>query len=207
VWLPEMNNQRTPVVYTVGHSNGPFESFTRLLELHRVQVVADVRSYPFSKYCQQFDTDNIRASLKNAEYVYVFMGGELGGKPKGEQFYDAEGHVLYDRIAATPAFARGLERLFHGMESYTIALMCAEEDPTHCHRRLLIGRVLQERDIRVAHIRADGSLQSDADLETIMSKRSPLLPDVEQLSLFSAPGQPAVEPASWKSMRAITRSS
>src|SRR6185369_13748472 len=102
------------------------------------------------------------------------------GKPKGEQFYDAEGHVLYNRIAASPAFQRGLERLLNGMDSYTIALMCGEEDPTHCHRRLLIGRVLQERNIEVAHIRGDGSLQTDSDLESIQNRRSPAELDVEQ---------------------------
>jgi uncharacterized protein (DUF488 family) len=201
-----MNNQRSPIVYTVGHSNGSFESFARLLELHAVQVVADVRSYPFSKYCKHFDTDNVRASLKNAGYLYVFMGSELGGKPKGDQFYDDEGHVLYERIAATPAFERGLERLVNGIPSYTIALMCGEEDPTHCHRRLLVGRVLQERDVQVAHIRGDGSVQTDSQLEVIQTKGKAAPANVEQLNLFGGPLPESVaEPAVWKSMSSVAR--
>jgi uncharacterized protein (DUF488 family) len=201
-----MNTQRPSVVYTVGHSNGSFDTLARLLELHQVQVVADVRSYPFSKYAKQFDTDNVRASLKKVGHPYVFMGSELGGKPKGEQFYDADGYVIYERIAATPAFERGLDRLFSGMQSYTIALMCGEEDPTHCHRRLLLGRVLSERNVHVLHIRGDGTVQTDADLEIIQNKRShPDLDDVEQLSLFGAVAPASTDPPIWKSANVVVR--
>jgi uncharacterized protein (DUF488 family) len=43
-------------------------------------------------------------------------------------------------------------------------LMCSEEDPTHCHRRLLVTRVLNERGVDVVHIRGDGRLQPERDL-------------------------------------------
>lgn len=43
-----------------------------------------------------------------------------------------------------------------------IAIMCAQEDPTNCHRRLLISKTLLERGLCVYHIRGDGSLDIES---------------------------------------------
>ena len=40
-------------------------------------------------------------------------------------------------------------------------MLCAEENPAHCHRRLLVARVLFEEGARVLHIRGDGRLQPE----------------------------------------------
>lgn len=173
-------------IFTVGHSNVPLERFVSLLELHDVKVVADVRSNPFSKYCRHFDIDNVREALKSLGFLYVFLGRELGGKPKDERLYDESGNVVYARIAATTMFQQGIERLISGMSTYKIALMCGEEDPTHCHRRRLIGGELQSRGISVAHIRRDGSLHYDADLTELENKKPGVAGSIEQLSLFNA---------------------
>jgi uncharacterized protein (DUF488 family) len=42
--------------------------------------------------------------------------------------------------------------------------MCAEEDPSHCHRRLLITRTLVGRGVAVLHIRGSGAVQPEAEL-------------------------------------------
>jgi hypothetical protein len=39
--------------------------------------------------------------------------------------------------------------------------MCAEEDPTSCHRRLLVGRVLHSSGELIHHIRRDGSIEPE----------------------------------------------
>ena len=51
------------------------------------------------------------------------------------------------------------------MTQFRVALMCGEEDPAHCHRRLLVGRVLAKRGHAMLHIRADGHLDNEADIE------------------------------------------
>jgi len=38
--------------------------------------------------------------------------------------------------------------------------MCSEEDPGKCHRTLLIGPALEERQLTLRHIRVDGSVQA-----------------------------------------------
>jgi uncharacterized protein (DUF488 family) len=50
-------------------------------------------------------------------------------------------------------------------------LLCGEEDPAHCHRRLLIGRVLSERGHNMLHIRGDGRIEPD-EIVTAASGKS-----------------------------------
>src|SRR5690606_31468697 len=105
---------------------------------------------------------------------YVFLGAELGGRPDGREFYDPDGQVNYDRRAQTPDFLEGLARLVQLGRSAPTALMCAEENPSHCHRRLLVTPALERCGIEVVHIRGDGELQAEGDLRET----------TRQLSLF-----------------------
>jgi len=151
-------------IFTIGHSNHEVEHFLCLLRRHSVQVVADVRSSPYSKYATQFQKNNLLKSLRDAGFQYVYLGAELGGRPRGTEYYDSEGHVLYEKLAQSPAFEAGLARLKKGMDHHVVALMCAEENPTGCHRRLLITRVLVERGVTVEHIRGDGRIENELEL-------------------------------------------
>ena len=107
---PQMENKATasPRVLTIGHSNHTVEHFLGLLKAHAVQVVVDARSQPYSKYATQFDHEALKLALQDAGIRYLYLGRELGGRPEGDEFYDGEGHVLYDRVAATSPFSRGV---------------------------------------------------------------------------------------------------
>lgn len=148
-------------VYTIGHSSHSYEEFAQLLVAHAIDVVVDIRSAPYSRYAPQFDREILQRSLAGAGIKYLFLGGELGGRPKSEDYYDSRGHVLYGRMTADRAFLTGIERLERGIAGFRVALMCGEEDPANCHRRLLVGRVLAERGHELLHIRGDGGLQSE----------------------------------------------
>jgi uncharacterized protein (DUF488 family) len=147
--------------FTIGHSNHDFEAWLALLRQHGVEVVVDTRSSPYSKYVPQFDKELMQRSLEEAGLRYLFLGAELGGRPANPEYYDAKGRVLYSRLRGDARFQAGIARLEAGMERFRIALVCGEEDPAHCHRRLLIGRVLAERGHVMQHIRGDGRLESD----------------------------------------------
>jgi uncharacterized protein (DUF488 family) len=147
--------------FTIGHSNHEFAAWLALLRRHTVEVVVDTRSSPYSKYVPQFDKELMQRSLEQAGIRYLFLGAELGGRPANPDYYDASGHVLYSRLRDDARFQAGIARLENGMERYRVALVCGEEDPAHCHRRLLIGRVLAERGHIMIHIRGDGRLESD----------------------------------------------
>ena len=152
-------------IFTIGHSNRDFSDFLGVLTAHGVEVVADVRSHPASRYAPQFNSKRLAGALEANHIGYVFMGAELGGRPKESEFYDGEGRVLYGKLAQTPRFREGLGRLEARLRRSRVAIMCSEENPASCHRRLLVGRALQERGIETLHLRADGSVQTDADLD------------------------------------------
>ncbi|MGB6722015.1 MAG: DUF488 domain-containing protein [Terracidiphilus sp.] len=151
-------------VYTIGHSAHSVEELIGLLIGRAIDVVVDTRSAPYSRFAPQFDREVLRQSLVESGIKYLFLGGELGGRPKNPAYYDDHGRVLYGRMKTDEDFAAGIERLERGIAAFRVALLCGEEDPAHCHRRLLVGRVLVERGHEILHIRADGRLQTDAEV-------------------------------------------
>jgi len=181
---------------SIGHSTHDFERFLDLLSGHHVDVLADVRSSPFSRYAPQFDRTALENGIGHAGIKYVFLGRELGGRPVGDEYYDREGHVLYGRVANSPLFLIGLERLRRGMQQYCIAILCSEEDPAVCHRALLIGKVLAGQGVRIQHIRGDGTVQSQRDLLGDTAG----VPVVLQLSLIGEQ-----ERSGWRSLHPVPR--
>lgn len=149
-------------ILSIGHSDHSIERFVELLRAAGVTAVADVRSQPASGRLPQFNRAELEQSLRAAGIAYIFMGQQLGGRPELPSLYDADGRANYVRMRATAAFKDGLERLCRGMERFTIAMMCAEEDPLDCHRGLMITPALVERGIKPAHLRGDGSIESTA---------------------------------------------
>jgi uncharacterized protein (DUF488 family) len=191
-----MNASDTPRgrrIMTVGHSNHDEPTLLALLQQHEVQVLADVRSQPYSKYTTHFNSDQIKPALAEAGINYVFLGKELGGRPAESDFYDADGHVRYDLLAASPLFLKGIERLEKGIQNYRVAMMCSEENPLECHRHLLVGRVLAERGIELVHIRGDGRLQTNHEL--IQQSHTS---DHRQQFLFDELKEPP-----WRSIRSV----
>ncbi len=152
------------VVYTIGHSNQGIDAFLEMLRTHHIQVIIDVRSSPYSRFAPHFSKRPLQQALSNGGIRYLYLGDRLGGMPRDEEFYDSDGYVLYGKIAATPTFREALDRVVKGASQYRLALMCAEENPAGCHRRLLVGRALRDRGLTVMHIRGDGSVVDDTAL-------------------------------------------
>ncbi len=181
-------------IFTVGHSNHSPEFLMELLAGHGVEVVVDVRSSPYSRYATHFNREPLEKLLRTSGLKYLFLGDVLGGRPQGHEYYDELGHVLYDTLAASPSFTAAMERLLRGLRISSIALLCSEEDPAQCHRRLLLGRVLADGGVGVFHIRGDGRLQSEGELaEELQFQRTK-----GQMTLFDTE-----EPQQWKSIQSV----
>jgi uncharacterized protein (DUF488 family) len=151
-------------IYSIGHSSHQLEEFLGLLRGHGIEVLADVRSSPWSRFAPQFNRELLERPLRAAGVRYVFRGGELGGRPQGDEFYDDEGYVLYGAVAETSWFKAGVESLEKEARRSVLAMMCSEEDPSDCHRRLLVTRVVRERGVQVEHIRGDGRIVCEDEL-------------------------------------------
>ncbi|MHB8866197.1 MAG: DUF488 domain-containing protein, partial [Pirellulaceae bacterium] len=181
-----------PVLYTIGHSNHDQEHFCSLLQRHRIEVLADVRSQPYSRHAPQFNAEALKAALASRGIRYLFLGDQLGGRPRDPAHYDEQGYALYHQMARSEPFLQGIERLSGGMKKYRVAIMCGEEDPAVCHRFLLVSRVMADRGTEVQHIRGDGSLASHEQIGAATGGQRP------QSLLF-----PKMEDDSWKSLRSV----
>jgi len=164
-------------LYTIGHSNHSIERFLDLLKMHEIKAVCDVRSSPYSSHNPQYNRENLLQSLKSIGIAYVFLGLELGPRSEDLSCY-LNGKVQYDRLARTETFKRGIERLLVGMKTHRIALMCAEKDPTTCHRMILVCRALRSGPVQIFHILEDGALEGlrDAEIRLARALKVPLLP-------------------------------
>jgi uncharacterized protein (DUF488 family) len=158
------------IVYTIGHSNHTIRHLRGLLQMHAVTAIADIRSQPFSRRNPQFNRDTIAAWLTTTGIDYVALGDELGARSSDPSCY-VGGRVQYELVSRTPGFRRGLDRIIAGTASHRIALMCAEKEPLHCHRALLVARRLAENGVQVVHILADGSLEThDAAVSRLLAE-------------------------------------
>jgi uncharacterized protein (DUF488 family) len=147
-------------IYTIGHSTHPIERLVELLQRHGIQVLADVRSTPFSRFNPQFNRASLGHSLAAAGIRYEFMGEELGARTNDPTCFE-NGRVSYARLAATSLFQRGLARLREMARTERVAMMCAEREPLDCHRTILISRELERAGDNVTHILANGELEEN----------------------------------------------
>jgi uncharacterized protein (DUF488 family) len=159
--------------YTIGHSSHTVAYFLGLLQQVRIEVLVDTRSAPYSRYSPQFDREALRDAAAAAAIKYLYLGDAVGGRPKDEDHYDDHGRARYARMVQSEDFLAGIARLERGADEFRVALMCSEEDPAHCHRRLLIGRVLMERGAHLLHLRGNGSVHTE--VEVAATSRKPLV--------------------------------
>lgn len=152
------------ILHTVGHSNHPIGRFLELLDRHGISAVADVRSTPHSRFNPQFNRETLKASLAGAGIAYLWLGDALGGRAKDPALLEG-GQVCYDRIARTANFRDGLDRVAERAPFERLALVCAERDPLHCHRMILVSRHLAEAGAEIRHILADGAVETQGAAE------------------------------------------
>lgn len=147
---PTLQDEEQTTVYTVGHSNHGADEFITLLHQHGIELVADVRSSPYSRYVPQANREILSHALRAAGIVYHWLGDRLGGKPDGEV-------GDYDKLRTSPAFQKGITDLLALASEHRTVIMCSEGDHRLCHRHKLITPILVEQGVHVVHIQPDGT--------------------------------------------------
>ncbi|HZD53260.1 MAG TPA: DUF488 domain-containing protein [Woeseiaceae bacterium] len=148
-------SERSPVIYTVGHSTRSFDELVELLRAHGIERLLDVRTVPRSRTNPQFNRDTFGPALRNRRITYRHMkdlGGLRRARPDsvntGWRNASFRGYADYMQ---TDAFREALEKLIELADEKTTAIMCAEAVPWRCHRSLiadaLIVRGFEVRDI------------------------------------------------------------
>lgn len=143
------------VLYTVGHSTRTRAQLLDVLRPEHITVVADVRSFPGSRRHPQFNRENLRQWLPEADIGYMHIPA-LGGrrKPKSDSRNTGwhepafRGYADYMTTSEFAAGFRELEALAHTSRT---AIMCSEAVWWRCHRRL-IADALMAKGWEVEHL-------------------------------------------------------
>ena len=167
-----------PLVFTIGHSNHPWDAFVALLRANEIACLVDVRSMPASRRNPQFNRPEMERCLEDAGIRYCYLGDRLGGKPKG-----MAGTIDYAKVAAAETFRTGLDTALDLAGKMRCCLMCAEKDPIDCHRSILVARHLAAKGAAIAHIHADGQVEPQRAFEARLmgDGDAPLLAGIEDL--------------------------
>jgi len=168
-------------LFSIGYANLSQAMLLDYIQQQNIQAVVDVRSMPYSQRWQAFNRDRLQARLIEEHIHYVFLGDLCGARIEDATVY-SNGVLNYAAVQKNTLFQKGLIRLKTGLENYRILLMCAEKDPLNCHRFLLICRPLASC-VAIQHIRHDGSLESQCEIEERMLSMHRL----EQATLFYSP--------------------
>lgn len=133
-------------VYSLGTSTRTIEEFMGILTAYDVEVVADVRSFPQSRF-PHFQQAELTSHLREGGMDYVYLGKELGGFRRGG----------YKSYVGTASYNQGLEKLEVTAQRKMTAFICAERFPWRCHRRF-IGASLREKGWEVVDIIEEGKV-------------------------------------------------
>jgi len=127
------------MIYTIGYGNRTLIEFRSHLERYGIGSIVDVRNSPFGYY-RHFHRPNMEETFTG----YVWKGDKLGG------FSHAEIDEMKRLMGALIRHAEHNET--------NIVFMCAEGDPTACHRFLLLTPLIEEMGYKVNHILRNGEL-------------------------------------------------
>jgi uncharacterized protein (DUF488 family) len=152
-------------IYTIGHSNHPFEAFLEMLKAHEGKLVADVRTIPKSRHNPQFNTDILESALKDEGIGYRYLPA-LGGlrhakKDSLNRGWKNDSFRGFADYMQTEGFAAGIAELMAIGREQRIAVMCAEALPWRCHRSLIADALLV-RGVTVMHIMSRTSAKEHA---------------------------------------------
>jgi len=173
-------------ILTVGHSNLEERPFLDLLAAAGVELIADVRANPRSRY-EHFNRSALAGSLQAGGIGYAHLGEQLGGRrdpapgSPNDPLEDGWFRGYADHMASDE-FSEGLNRLRELARDQRVAVMCAEADWTQCHRRLIADALVTD-GIRVLHLGPDGSLTEHELHEAASSENGHLIYPEPQTSL------------------------
>ena len=159
-------------IYTLGHSNYPFDKFIEILKKYNINCVVDIRAIPYSKYNTQYNKEFFQINLKKLGYTYIYMADEFGAKRKTRESYNEEGYANFEKVILEDDFKKGIKRLKIGCnKGYKIVLLGAMQEPIRCPRAILIGKELVKEGFNVKHIMHEGNLKTQNELEELLLEK------------------------------------
>jgi uncharacterized protein (DUF488 family) len=143
------------IIYTIGHSTRTSEEFIALLQIHSIEMLVDVRSYPGSRRYPHFNKETLLKELPAKDILYLHMLS-LGGRRKASAqskntAWKNDAFRGYADYMETDEFKKGIDDLEKIGRAYRTVFMCSEAVWWRCHRSL-IADYLKVRGWKVLHI-------------------------------------------------------
>lgn len=143
------------IVWTIGHSTRTLEELIEMLRAFKIEMVADIRSYPGSRRYPQFNKEALEVSLPENDIQYVHLK-KLGGRRKvsPESKNTSWRHVAFRGYAdymETDEFKEGIQALEKIALQQRTAFMCSEAVWWRCHRSM-VSDYLKVHGWKVMHI-------------------------------------------------------
>ena len=155
----------TTEIFTIGHSNHTWESFAPLLADNEIELLVDTRTRPVSRFAPFANHRTLPDLLEGAGIDYEFMGGpRWEASRRIPAMYDSAGKPDYHKMRSPDEFQEAISQLVGMASRRRTAILCSEEDPSQCHRLLLLGPSLEENGCRLLHIRKYGQVQGTGRL-------------------------------------------
>lgn len=147
-------------IFTVGHSTLPIDRFVALLNVYRIERLADIRTVPRSRRNPQFNADVLARRLADERIEYVPMPA-LGGlrrprKDSPNAGWRNESFRGYADYMQSAAFRDAVDELVEMGRLKRTAIMCAEAVPWRCHRSL-VADALEVRGVVAIEILSESS--------------------------------------------------
>ncbi len=143
------------IIYTIGHSTRTQEEFIAILKSFKIELVADIRSYPGSKRYPHFNKENLQQIFPEEEMKYEHFH-QLGGRRKALKnskniAWKNDAFRGYADYMETKEFKIGIIKLEELASQYKTAYMCSEAVWWRCHRSL-VSDYLKWKGWQVMHI-------------------------------------------------------
>ena len=143
------------IVWTIGHSTRTLEKLIEMRHSFKIEMLADIRSYPGSRRYPQFNKESLEVSLPENNIQYVHLK-KLGGRRKvnPDSKNTAWRHVAFRGYAdymETEDFKEGIQELEKISLQQRTAFMCSEAVWWRCHRSM-VSDYLKAHGWKVMHI-------------------------------------------------------
>lgn len=170
-------------IYTIGYSGFEIYDFIDVLKKYKITCLVDVRSNPYSKFYVDYNLNNLKTILKANGILYRNYRSEFGAHQENLHYY-TDGYLDFSKYQKSESFLNGVEKIEAGMKmNYSFAFMCAEKDPSTCHRNIMVAKKFHDLGYIIKNILSDGSIELQEDLERRLVDE--YYPDRNQISLFS----------------------
>lgn len=167
-------------LFTIGYSGyKDVEDFISELKDHEIQILIDVRSSPYSAYYECYNKEPLSRKLKENGIFYKNFARQFGARQDQPAFY-RNGRLDFELFAKSEQFLEGVQAV--EQSTANIVFMCAEKEPSTCHRTILVARAFHDQGHEVLHIKPGGTMLTQADIEQELLDE--YFPDRAQASLF-----------------------